>query len=419
MFKKVVLFGLFTGTAYAGDNYIVSSYNKKKLSGIWNDNNIAQNYTATKTQENKIGWFGSLDNKVTYDVNFVFGKENANKNQNKNRYSRLDIKELYLDHDLSDNSNFRIGKYSENWQVGLGFAPMSIMTPYNKKISISNAKRQGSGIYGITYNYLTDDGEINVYYGIDREKQNKDPVNVKGYNHMALRYAKSLNENTDISLIVHKMNVGNVGYGGSYRQIVNDNMSVYTSTLIRKGTVRGVHKGVLNNNVNYVANSDPVSSYRTNDGKTYHHSVIGMQYTTDNNYMFITEFSYDKSGMNNAQWNTYKQMVNNHAKITGAQTPLKNPNLMWDSKLLNQNGLRQKYLLVRGEKTFNEKHNITLMSTFSMDKSAMWQAKYKYLGFEDAVFGVNIMTVSGGKDTEYGGYFPYKDSIEFYISRDF
>jgi hypothetical protein len=353
----------------------------------------------------------SLQNNLVYDINL-----NGNISQliydlnYKDKENKLSINSMYIDFDLNDNLSFRVGKFIENWQIGFAFNPLAVTDPYYK----TNSLLPLPGINAVLMNYNFENGNsINFYTNNDDNKLNS--VLGYGYNSSAIRFNYILNQNSDLSIITHKKEGSELGIGAGVRSIIGDNLKVYGSFFTRKGTTLATHLGIVNNNPNLIATTNPIGQYRNNDGKNYPRVMLGLQYTTNNNLDIIIEANYDKRGMNDNEWDTYKSLINNHKNL-----PLPaSKNLAWDFSLVSPRGLRQNYYFIRLSKPITEKYDVSFSQRIAKDLSAINNIELNYNVNDNILFNILFSKTTGKAQSEYQSYFPYDQELSVNLVYNF
>lgn len=410
--------GIFATHTNAMDTYVFGQTESQQRAGIWQQE-LGNNTNIFKRQNRYgVGFVGDAEGFV-YHVRAETRENDANDTDTLRLVnSNLEIESLYRDFDVSDSISVKIGKFTENWQIGNGLSPFSLISPDSRTTQLSNPISEDNSVLGTAIRYYAPSGDTVYTLYVNGDQREENPVNGAGYQSVAVKANSFISEDTDITLIAQKYKQGNVGVGAGFRNITTDALALYGSAFVRKGTNRAIHKGVLDGNANLVSTSNPVGAHRINDGKTYINAVIGAQYTTQNNFQFWAEYGYDQRGMSSSQWDTYKGLVNTHKNLTGARAPLKNPNLSWDSSLLHDRGLRQQYLWLNMQKEVGL-YEFSISSRIGVDKSAFWQFGLDYEGFDDASLGAELNTNTGGADTEYGTYQANNNRFTIFFRKDF
>ena len=405
---------LISGNVFANDFYVYNDTAFQQRDGLYNQQQVLNNTIETIAHKRGFGITGDIEG-LEYALRYQMYENNANQSGKVDtQKEELIIQTAYKDFEINDEISLRIGKFVETWQIGNGISPLSFIDPYSRTISTANPTNDINGAGAVLINYIADNIRYAVYAG--RDTNTKNVVRGYGYKHTALKLSYDVNDNVDTAIIVHKRNTGKVGIGGSVRYLVNDASILYSSAMFRRGNIRAIHKGVLENN--FVATENPVGEHLINDNKLYKNLMIGWQYTTTTNYTYWLELGYDQRGMNNKQWNQYKKMVDNHTTLSGASTPLKTPNLSWDSSIISDRGLRQKYAYARIQKDINN-YKISASIKIGVDKSYQLRNELQFIGIENILIGANYQTTGGSTGTEYGEYFPYRNKISIYIRTNF
>lgn len=386
-------------------SYLSVHYSNFEQQGLWQDKNNLLNINPNPSKA-ILGLEGSL-----IDIDYQL-KATTKKQADENDFI---VKQLHYIYDIDDNFSLQIGKFIENWQLGFAFNPLGLTDPYQRPDS-NNISDTKLGINALALRYNADNIQIDFYSNNDDEKENK----LYGYGESAnaLRVNYNLNENYDLTLILHKKQPHNLGAGLGLRGIINDNLQLYGSFFSRKGTTLATHKALLNNldndsNTVYLAN--PITDYRKNDNKQYPRALLGGQYTTDDNLGITVELSYDKRGMNDKQWQTYKALIKNH---NNSSHPVAAANLAWDLSIVTARGLRQSYGFIGFAKIF-DKHKINFNNRISTDYSTLHNLEWHYNLDDNSVINLSYSATSGGNDTEYKDYFLEQNKLQFIFRHNF
>lgn len=410
--------GIFATCAVAVDTYVFGQTESRQRSGVWQQE--LGNNTAIFKRENRYGaGFLGEANGFVYHIRAESLENDANAEDTVQLVnSDLEIRSVYRDVDISDSISVKIGKFTENWQIANAFSPFSFMSPDSRATQLSNPLNQDNGVLGVAVRYYAPSGDTVYTLYVNGDQRQENPVNDTGYQSVGIKANTFVSEDTDVTLVAQKYKKGNLGVGAGFRNIATDALALYGSAFVRRGTHRAIHKGVLDGDSSLVSTSNPVGDHRIHDGKTYINAVLGAQYTTQNNFQFWAEYGYDQRGMSNAQWETYKGLVNTHKNLTGARTPLKAPNLLFDSSLLHDRGLRQQYVWLNMQKEVGV-YEFSASTRVGVDKSAFWQFGLDHEGFDSASLGAQISVNTGGEGTEYGTYQASNNSFTIFFRKDF
>lgn len=383
------------------DAYILVNNKIYNRDGVWLHSAMNDILPEDNTQDYSIDLSGNL---LKFEYNLSYEKTDK----------KLKLNTLFTELDINDNLSIKIGKFIENWQIGNSFNPLAVTDPYYNQSILDGLPQNQIGINAFSINYIFDTGNnINFYKNYDNHDY--DPVKGYGYHASAIRFNYVLTAASDLTLIAHKKKNKKTGFGSGIRTIVNDNLQTYGSFFIRQGTTKATHLGVLNNNKNLIAISNPIGEHRKDDDKYYPRAMLGLQFTTDNNLDVIAEISYDKRGMDNAEWDTYKALVNNHKMLNAPA----DANLVWDLSLVNdKTGLRQYYSFIRLEKTFDN-YKFGFSSNIGQDLSALNRVKFHYDIGDNLEFITIFSHTTGKKDSEYESYFPYKNKFSISLLYNF
>ncbi len=401
--------------AASGQIYLLQESDLQSRTVIWKGFN--ENVVAGRQTTRAAGLAGYLAPlQIVYDIRYFELKDDKGSGY-KTKQHDIKVQNFYRDFDINESWSVRIGKFVENWQLGYEFNPLAVVDPYRENSSLSNPLDNKTGLHAIAVNYVGDSSTTTFYLGDDNVK--KDIITNKGNRYIAIKYNRAISNDTDITAVSQKKQRGRIGVGAGFRHMVNDALQIHGSAFIRQGTGLGIHEGVYDNNASYIATSNPIGQYRLRDSVLYPRLMLGMQYTTLSDINVIIEFGYDKRKMDERQWRTYKNMVNNHVAITDrSMLPAKMPNIVWDMSIITPEGIRQKYIMGRISKAFAD---IELNSFVRMgvDKCALWRNEIKYISKQKFTTGAYFITTLGRGDSEYGKYFINKNSLNIYFRKDF
>ncbi|WXU00112.1 MAG: hypothetical protein Ctma_0827 [Catillopecten margaritatus gill symbiont] len=297
------------------------------------------------------------------------------------------IQKLFYIKDINDELSVQIGKFIENWQLGYAFNPLAVTDPYHPPNNNDDLNEK-LGINAIATRYILENGALDFYMGDDTKQRNA--VRGYGYKSQGVRLNYFLNNNTDLSFIIHKKEGVKTGFGAGFRHIANDNSKLYGSFFTRKGTTLAS----LN------MPTATVGTYRENDGRRYTRSMLGWHWISDNNTNLIAEISQDDRGMNNQEWQNYK--------LRGAA----------GLALVRPNGLRQRYHFLRLGKKFNT-HELSLSRRTSTDNSALNTLKWSHDLANNLQLNVSHSQTTGDVDSEYKAYFPDQNKTSLVLRYNF
>jgi hypothetical protein len=403
--KVSLLFITITINAAIVENaYLTTYYNNFNQQGFFEDENKLLNID-NEAKKIIIGLNGTLID-LDYQLKYTNYQTSIDKED------ELVIKQLDYIYDINDEFSLQIGKFIENWQLGFAFNPLGVTDPYQQP-DINNIADTKLGINALVLRYDNDNTHIDVYTNNDNKEDNA--IYGYGYSAKAFRVNQNLNENYDLTIILHQKDNYSLGAGMGIRGIINNNLQLYSSYFSRKGTTLATHKALLNNDSNAIYFTNPVSDYRKNDNKQYPRILLGAQYTTNNNLGIILEFSYDKRGMNDKEWDSYKNLVKNH---NDSQSLVSDLNLAWDLSIITPKGLRQYYVFINFNKTL-DKHKINFSNRISSDYSILHNFGWHYDINDNALINIAYSITSGEEDSEYKNYFLEQDKLAFVFSYSF
>ncbi len=402
----------------AVETYIFAQNETQNRSGIWQQE-LGNNTRISQLERMYgVGFNGEAQGFV-YHLRAQTTEDDANAEDTvKIKESTLQMRSLYRDFDISDSISIKIGKFTENWQIANVLSPFSFASPDSRTIQLSNPLSIDNSTLGVAVRYYAPSGDTTYTLYVNADQREEDAVTHKGYQFVALRASTFISENTDVTLVAQKYKNSRLGVGAGFRNIATDALALYGSAFIRKGTVRAIHKGVWENNPNLVDPTNAVSDHRINDNKIYINAMIGLQYTTENNFQYWLEYGYDQRGMDNGQWKTFKDLVNTHKGLSGAQAPLRTPNLSTDSSLLHERGLRQQYVWVNMNKEFGV-YDVSASVRVGVDTSAAWSFGVDYEGFDAVTMGTQLNINTGSPDTEFASYQVSDNRFTIFFRRDF
>ena len=393
------LIGLTANADFINDGYLLLNHETFDKKDIWNSELVADKLDDEQSNLN-LGFNGNIE-QMEYQLKLKSDEDDT-----------VEIKKLFYIYDIADNLSLKLGKFIENWQLAYSLPTLDVTDPYYQP-SINDPMDQNQGINAIALQYYGDDKTVTFYSNNDDEDY--DPMRGYGYSANALRINQVLNDDSDLTFILHQKHGANIGTGVGIRNIVNDNLKLYSSFFSRRGTTLATHKAIVDNNPNYIATSTPIDEHLKQENKQYHRLMLGLQYTTDNNLEIIFEALDDKRRMDDQQWNTYRQMVNNHKNLP---EQIRNPNLAWDLSLVNPNGLRQRYYFIYFNKKLDSQ-NLIYHRRISTDASALNTFQWQWNILDDLLLSASFSLTSGADDSEYRSYFPEQDKLSVLVRYNF
>ena len=308
----VCMGGLVASQAMAIETYIFGQRETQQRTGIWQQE--LGNNTRISQREHRygVGFTGEAEGFV-YHLRSETKENDANADDTvKMVDSDLQIKSLYRDFDISDSISVKVGKFTENWQIGNAFSPFSFASPSSRTVQMSNPINEDNGVLGMAVRYYAPSGDTVYTLYVNGDQRQENPVDHTGYQSVAVKANTFVSEDTDVTLVAQKYRQSTLGVGAGFRNITTDALALYGSAFVRRGTMRAIHKGVFDGDSQLVSQTNPIDAYRANDGKTYVNAVLGLQYTTQNNFQYWLEYGHDQRGMDNKQWQTYKGLVDTH-----------------------------------------------------------------------------------------------------------
>lgn len=297
------------------------------------------------------------------------------------------VQTLFYIADINDNLSVQIGKFTENWQLGYAFTPLAVTDPYHP-INNDDELNEKLGINAIVARYILENGSLDFYVGNDKKQRNA--IRNHGYKSQGVRLNYILNDDTDLTFIVHKKEAVKTGFGAGFRHIASDNSKIYGAFFTRKGTT--IPNGKLS-----------AASNRTNDGRRYTRAMLGWHWVSDNNVSIIAEISKDERGMNDQEWQAYKKLT----LATGLNLGLVRPN-----------GLRQRYHFLRLGKKFGD-HELSLSRRTSTDHSALNTLKWKHSLTDNLQLTIKHTATTGTATSEYKTYFPDQNKTSLILRYNF
>ena len=104
-----------------------------------------------------------------------------------------------------------------------------------------------------------------------------------------------------------------------------------------------------------IAIDNPNGSHRIDSLTRYTRFVVGINAATTTDYSLIVEFSFDKRGLDKAEWRRYLDLISTHREAATANDIsikyLGYANLAFDAEILLPQGTRQKYIFTQITKT--------------------------------------------------------------------
>lgn len=338
-----------------------------KRDGLWAIPAVSKNLTLAKNTQVILALNGDIKG-------FEYQLKYATLNK------KTTLQTLFYIIDLNDYLSIQIGKFIENWQLGYAFNPLGLTDPYHP-INNTDDLNEKLGINAIAVRYQLENVYLDFY--LSNDTKSRDNIRGYGYKSRGARLNYILDENTDISLVVHKKSDLSTGFGAGFRRIIGDNTKLYGSFFTRHGTI-----------IPNVSHKN-----REKDGNQYTNIMLGWHYTSDNNISLIAEINQDDRGLSPEQYKTLT---------------VENLNLV------RPNGIRQRYIFWRLGKIIND-HELSFSRRSSEDKSALNILEWRYNLTANLQLNTTYSITTGTTGSEYKSYFPeqQKSSLVLHYYFDF
>ncbi len=313
------------------------------------------------------------------------------------------VQEAAYEADLPPGYRLSLGKLSETWHVGYGFHPLGFFEPELNRDDLSERFKRSEGLPAIVAGYLGEGWDVSLAYSDDFE-HDPDGFN-RGMRQWGARLGMLNDNGLETALVVQQPEHQKVGFGGSAVMVFGQALEVHGALFVRQGTRRPLHRAVAGDQLAFFS-EDPYRSSRRRDDQWYWRSVLGLQWTSDDLVNVLVEWGHDERGLDQGQWNRWKNLVRFHAdgSAIGVPAAAVQGNLKYDARTLLPTGTRQDYLLVRltsGGGDWVPEASVLLSLA---DASAVWQARMTYVAastWEAELFG-SLSSGSGGSEFGIG-----------------
>ena len=313
----------------------------------------------------------------------------------------FDIQELSYEFVVPDGYRLSLGKLSESWHVGYAFHPLGFFETELNRDDLSERFKRSEGLPTIVGGYLADSWDMTLTYS-DDTLNTRDGFN-RGLRQWGARLGMLSRSGLETSLVMQKPEHQKIGFGGSAVYVFGNSLEVHGSVFARQGTRRPLHKGIQNGELT-IYTADPYEEARLKDDKWYARSLVGLQWTSDDQINVVLEWSHDRRGLNSNQWDQWKNMVNFHASSgsLGVSTAGVNGNLKYDAQTLLETGTRQDYIFMRVTKGGWDWTPEASVLFGVADASAIWSARLAYTAATDWDAEVFSQFSTGSSNSEFG-----------------
>ncbi len=325
------------------------------------------------------------------------------------------IKELNKVWMVSDQCVISAGKRILAWDVGYLTQPVGFFQTQTVLTDLVDAAGNSEGLPLALFSCSVGKQQaIDVVYSHDFEESTM--VNNRGLRQAALRLS-GYQGKTSYALIARQVKDSGYGFGATVSTTIGDELEVHGSLYSHHGSSQLLHRGL----------SEPIAQFwqaepylRQEKDRFSTQALFGMTWTPRDFPNMTLEFSHNDNGLNRAQWQRWQQIVRHHQQ---AQQPvisksLRDGNLLWDLKTINQQGTRRDYAYLQVQGTIAEiaysighkfgLNDRSVGSFFSLRKE-LNKTSYATLA---------LSHFSSAKDTEFA-YFPTQNSLTFRVGTSF
>ena len=315
--------------------------------------------------------------------------------------SRLSVQEFSKTFSLSNYLHATIGKTQLNWDSALSHQVLGFFQRDTNFSDLTDNFALSEGLPLLSLSYLREKWDLTLVYSNDFLN---DP---DGFNQGLSQYAANVTFDigrTTTSIIAQKPGGQRTGIGITTNVDLSDYLVAYGSFFVRKGTRRPI-SSLIRDDVVDIAIDNPNGSHRIASLTRYTRFVLGINAATTTDYSVIVEFSFDKRGLDKAEWRRYLDLISAHREAATADDAsiryLGFANLAFDAEILLPQGARQKYIFTQITKT-GRQYRGSFFLRYGLDESALLGTNFDYALTDRLRTGFISNFFVGGETTEYG-----------------
>ena len=327
--------------------------------------------------------------------------------------SQLSVQELSKAFSLSDYFHVTVGKTQLNWDSALSYQVLGFFQRDTNFFDLTDNFALSEGLPLLSLSYLSDKWNLTLVYSNDFLN---DP---DGFNRGLSQNAANITFDigrTTTSVIVQKPEGQRTGIGATTNIDLSDYLVAYGSIFTRKGT-RRPFSSLIRDDLADIATDNPNGSHRIDSSTRYTRFVVGINAAMTTGYSVVVEFSFDKRGLDKAEWRRYLDLISAHREAaTAADANIKYlgfANLAFDAEILLPQGARQKYIFTQITKT-GRQYRGSFFCRYGLDESVLLGTNFDYALTDRLKTGLISNFFVGGETTEYG-LLPARSEIRAYF----